>query len=67
MSDKEIEALWKDAAIPREEAQKILDDPLGYCETLAAEVKKDSPRMLTKFLKRQNGQLSKIFKNEHKD
>lgn len=67
MGDKEFEALLKDAAISREEAQKILDDPLGYCETLAAEVKNDSPRMFTKFLKRQNEQISKIFRNEHKN
>lgn len=53
--------------ITREEAQEILDNPLGVCETLAAGVKKDTPRMFTKFLERQNEQLSKIFRNEHKD
>lgn len=63
MGDNEIEALWRDV-ITREEAEKILGDPLGYCETLAAEVKKDTPRMFTKFLERQNEQLSKIFRNE---
>lgn len=51
--------------ITREEEQEILDNPLGVCERLVAQVKKDSPRMLTKFLERQNEQLSKIFRNEH--
>lgn len=67
MTEIEFEAWRKDAGISRKEAQEILDNPLEVCERLVAQAKKDSPRMFTKFLERQNEQLSKIFRNEHKD
>lgn len=62
MTDKEFEAWGKDAGIFREEAQELLDNPLGVCERLAAQVEKNRPRMFIKFLEKQNEQLSKIFR-----
>ena len=63
MTNKEFEALWQDAAISREEAKEILAEAfMREAENMVEEVRKDSPRMFTKFLKNQNEQFKKLFK-----
>ena len=63
MTDKELEALWQDTGISREEAKSILAEVFMHeAERLVEEVRKDSPRVFAKFLKSQNEQLNKLFK-----
>lgn len=62
MSEKELEALWQGASISREEAKTILAEALMHeAERLVEEVRKDSPRVFARFLKRENELFNKLF------